>query len=112
VTAPVNLVRNRKARPDAWEAEVITTKLLQPEWPRGQPYSAMVPGTRPAFRGMVPEYYGESCLLCHGVARGEMDKAGEINQLWNKWLGPNTEFKMTREDKVVSLSELKFTPLP
>lgn len=41
-----------------------------------------------------------------------MDKAGEINQIWNKWLGPNTEFKMTREDKVVPLSELKFTPLP
>jgi len=41
-----------------------------------------------------------------------MDKAGEINQIWAKWLGPNTEFKMTREDKVVPLSELKFTPLP
>lgn len=42
----------------------------------------------------------------------EMDKAGEINQIWAKWLGPDTEFKMTREDKVVPLSELKFTPLP
>jgi len=41
-----------------------------------------------------------------------MDKAGEINQIWAKWLGPNTEFKMVREDKVVPLSELKFTPLP
>jgi polar amino acid transport system substrate-binding protein len=41
-----------------------------------------------------------------------MDKAGEINQLWDKWLGPNTEYKMVREDKVVPLSELKFTPLP
>ena len=41
-----------------------------------------------------------------------MDKAGEINQIWTKWLGPNTEFKMVREDKVVPLSELKFTPLP
>lgn len=42
----------------------------------------------------------------------EMDKAGEINQIWDKWLGANTEFKMVREDKVVPLSELKFTPLP
>jgi polar amino acid transport system substrate-binding protein len=41
-----------------------------------------------------------------------MDKAGEINQLWDKWLGPNTEFKMVRTDKVVPLTELKFTPLP
>jgi polar amino acid transport system substrate-binding protein len=42
----------------------------------------------------------------------EMDKAGEINQIWDKWLGPNTEFKMTREDKVVPLGELKFEPMP
>jgi len=42
----------------------------------------------------------------------EMDKAGEINQIWVKWLGPNTEYKMVREDKVVPLTELKFTPLP
>jgi polar amino acid transport system substrate-binding protein len=41
-----------------------------------------------------------------------MDQAGEINQLWDKWLGPSTEYKMTRTDKVVPLSELKFTPLP
>ena len=41
-----------------------------------------------------------------------LDQAGEINQLWDKWLGPNTEFKMTRTDKVTPFSELKFTPLP
>ncbi|WP_092301151.1 ABC transporter substrate-binding protein [Bradyrhizobium sp. Ghvi] len=41
-----------------------------------------------------------------------MDKAGEINQIWDKWLGPNTEFKMARTDKVAPLSHLKFTPLP
>jgi polar amino acid transport system substrate-binding protein len=55
----------------------------------------------------------EPALLAKvNAALVEMDKAGEINQLWNKWLGPNTEFKMTREDKVVPLSELKFTPMP
>lgn len=41
-----------------------------------------------------------------------MDKAGEINALWAKWLGPNTEFKLTRDEKVVPLSELKFEPIP
>jgi len=41
-----------------------------------------------------------------------LDKAGEINKLWNKWLGPNTEYKMVRDEKVVPLSELKFDPLP
>ena len=41
-----------------------------------------------------------------------MDKAGEIDQLWAKWLGPNTEYKIVREEKVTPLAELKFTPLP
>jgi Protein of unknown function (DUF3365) len=76
VTAPLNLVRNRKARPDAWEAEVISTKLLQADWPRGQPFSATVQDGHPAFRVMVPEYYAESCLACHGTPKGEMDKTG------------------------------------
>src|SRR5581483_3328185 len=39
VTAPEQLVRNRKARPDAWETDVIRSKLLQSDWPRGQAYS-------------------------------------------------------------------------
>lgn len=41
-----------------------------------------------------------------------LDKAGEINKLWNKWLGPTTEYKMVRDETVVPLSELKFEPLP
>jgi polar amino acid transport system substrate-binding protein len=41
-----------------------------------------------------------------------LDKSGEINQLWDKWLGPNTEYKMTRTDKVMPLGEMKFTPIP
>ncbi|MFB9948342.1 ABC transporter substrate-binding protein [Rhizobium puerariae] len=42
----------------------------------------------------------------------KLDTAGEINRIWDKWLGPNTEYKMTRTDKVVPLSELKFEPIP
>jgi polar amino acid transport system substrate-binding protein len=41
-----------------------------------------------------------------------MDKAGEIDQIWAKWIGPNTEFKLVREEKVMPLSELKFELLP
>lgn len=41
-----------------------------------------------------------------------MDKAGEIDQIWAKWIGPNTEFKLVREEKVMPLSELKFEALP
>ncbi len=42
----------------------------------------------------------------------KLDGDGEINRIWDKWLGPNTEYKMTRTDKVVPLSELKFDPIP
>ena len=76
-TAPPELVRNRKARPDAWEAEIIKAKLLDPQWSKGQSYSAVVDtNNRPAFRVMVPEYYAASCLACHGAPKGEMDITG------------------------------------
>jgi hypothetical protein len=77
VTAPLELVRNRKARPDAWESKIIEKKLLDAAWPAGQPYSATVETNgRPAFRVMVPEYYVQSCLACHGSPKGEMDITG------------------------------------
>jgi hypothetical protein len=77
VTAPLELVRNRKARPDGFEEKVIKTKLLDPAWPRGQPYSEMADAKdRPAYRVMVPEYYATSCLTCHGTPKGEMDITG------------------------------------
>src|SRR4051794_11542195 len=77
VTAPVELVRNRKARPDSREASIIKAKLLAPDWPRGNPYSSMAEAKgRPAYRVMVPEYYAESCLTCHGSPKGEMDITG------------------------------------
>lgn len=41
-----------------------------------------------------------------------MDDAGEIDAIWNQWIGPNTAYKMVRKDKVQPLSALKFEPLP
>lgn len=41
-----------------------------------------------------------------------MDEAGQIDEFWNKWLGPETEYKMTRTDKVTPLSELDLEPIP
>jgi len=77
VTAPENLVRNRKARPDAWETRIIENEFLKPDWPTGQPFSelAEVEG-KPAFRILVPEYYTPSCLSCHGEPAGEVDITG------------------------------------
>ena len=53
VTAPVELVRNRKARPDPWETDIIEKRLLDPAWPAGQSFSANVETNgRPAFRAL------------------------------------------------------------
>jgi hypothetical protein len=77
VTAPEQLVRNRKSRPDQWESQVIRDKLLQENWPRGQAYAAEVDTKgRPAYRMMMPEYYANSCLSCHGSPKGETDITG------------------------------------
>ena len=74
VTAPSNLVRNRKARPDPWEKKIIETRLLAPDWPTGSPFTESVEfEDRPAFRMLLPEYYRESCLACHGEPKGEPD---------------------------------------
>ncbi len=77
VTAPLDLVRNRKAKPDAWERAVLETKFSDPNWPKGEAYTelAEVDG-RPAFRMLLPEYYRESCLSCHGEPKGETDITG------------------------------------
>ena len=77
VTAPPDLVRNRKSRPDAWEADTIRTKFLAPGWTTGQSFEAQSEQQRhPEFRIAVPEYYTASCLSCHGGPRGETDLTG------------------------------------
>ena len=77
VTAPPGLVRNRKARPDSWEAAEIENRLLSPDWERGKVYSATAENRgRAAFRVLVPEYYGAGCLACHGEPKGETDVTG------------------------------------
>ena len=56
---------------------------------------------------------GEPALLAKiNAILVELDGAGEINALWNKWLGADTAYKMVRTDKVVSLKDLKFDPIP
>ncbi|MGG5823543.1 transporter substrate-binding domain-containing protein [Falsiroseomonas sp. HW251] len=42
----------------------------------------------------------------------EMERDGELTAIWNRWLGPETEFMMVRTDRVTPFSQLQFTPLP
>ncbi len=88
VTAPLELVRNRGARPDAWETEHIEAELLDPAWPTGEVFTAVTEQDgREAFRMLVPEYYTEGCLSCHGEPKGEIDitgypmEGGQLNDL-------------------------------
>lgn len=76
VTAPDYLVRNRKARPDDWEKATLT-KFGATDWPKGEAfYEELVTDGATIFRMLIPEYYGESCLTCHGGPKGEVDVTG------------------------------------
>lgn len=77
VTAPVDIVRNRKATPDNWERNVLEDKFLTDRWERGKPfYEEVEKNGKPAFRMLIPEYYSASCLSCHGQPKGEVDVTG------------------------------------
>jgi hypothetical protein len=77
LTAPKAYVRNRANRPDEWETSVIETKFKGSEWKNGEAFfeNSAVKG-RDAFRLIIPEYYAESCLKCHGDPKGEVDITG------------------------------------
>jgi hypothetical protein len=77
VTAPNNLVRNRSARPDPWELKTIERVLLNPAHPNGKHIATNAEKRgRPALRVLIPEYYAQSCLYCHGAPKGEPDITG------------------------------------
>jgi hypothetical protein len=77
VTAPPGLIRNRKARPDDWEGQIIDQKLISPSWKKDAIYAAVAPNKgRTAYRFVSPEYYLPSCLSCHGSPKGEIDITG------------------------------------
>jgi len=43
----------------------------------GDVYSALANNRgREAFRVLMPEYYGQGCLACHGEPVGELDVTG------------------------------------
>ncbi len=77
LTAPRNYVRNRANRPDRWENEVIETLFRAPDRAVGRHHVENTTfDDRRAFRLILPEYYTESCLACHGGPAGETDITG------------------------------------
>lgn len=77
LTAPKDLVRNRKNRPDEWENKAIEETFKKAGYEKGKPFTetTKVDG-KDAFRYIQPEYYAQSCLSCHGGPKGETDISG------------------------------------
>ena len=77
LTAPKIWVRNRSNRPDKWESGVIENKFKAPGWKKGKIFiqTTKLKGKQ-ARRLIIPEYYGPSCLVCHGEPKGERDITG------------------------------------
>ena len=77
LTAPKNYVRNRANRPDSWEHNIIENQFKSGSHPKGQPVSGIAKKKgKTAFRLILPEYYKQSCLACHGRPKGERDMTG------------------------------------
>ncbi len=77
LTAPKKYVRNRANRPDKWEHNVIEKTFKSADHPTNRPVSELIDHKgKPAFRLILPEYYKESCLACHGDPKGERDITG------------------------------------
>ena len=77
VTAPRELVRNRKALPDPFESMVIEEHFRSPEWPKEMVFMEQVElDGMSVVRILVPEYYAPACLTCHGEPKGELDITG------------------------------------
>lgn len=79
LTAPRSSLRHRANSPDEWENNILETKFKAPDCLKDQPFSelATISG-KPAFRLILPEYYVEACLSCHGEPKGEKDITGGI----------------------------------
>jgi len=63
--------------PDAWEEQMIKTKLQSPDWPKSKAVAEEAElNAKKAYRLLIPEYYQASCLACHGEPKGATDITG------------------------------------
>lgn len=77
LTAPRDYLRNRANRPDEWESDVMEKKFRSSSWVKGAVFAEKGEHRgKEGYRLILPEYYGQSCLACHGKPRGELDITG------------------------------------
>ncbi len=81
LTAPKDYLRNRANRPDDWENNVMETKFRAPAWEKGKAFGETADHKgKPGYRLALPEYYGQSCLDCHGSPKGARDITGGLKE--------------------------------
>ena len=88
ITAPKEYVRNALNSPDAWESHIIESQFKKGNYEKGRPFFEQVQyKNQSVFRYILPEYYGPSCLVCHGEPKGALDitggrkEGGKVNEL-------------------------------
>ncbi len=69
-----SVVRNSRNTPDQYEQTVLK-KFSSPSYPHGKPLAETIDEGK-KVRLMVPLYYQEHCLSCHGEPEGARDKTG------------------------------------
>ncbi|RQR32754.1 ABC transporter [Burkholderia sp. Bp9143] len=52
-----------------------------------------------------------SMLNAVNQALASLEKSGQMEAIFNKWLGPKTPYGLVRTDKVTPINQLKFTPV-
>ena len=87
----LNYVRQTKGTAD--ELAIVPEQMVD------EPIAAGLRQGEPAFAAEVNK------------ALVAIEKSGELNRIWDKWLGPNTLYGIVRTDKVAPISELKFVAL-
>lgn len=77
LTGPADTVRNPQNLPDPWEFSVIEDQFRNADHTYGgEVFQVATRNGQPANRLMLPEYYMQSCLSCHGGEPGEIDMTG------------------------------------
>jgi general secretion pathway protein A len=84
------LLRNQKNKADEFEAEILK-QFADPAYPRKgeKTVSTIVDGGK-SVRLLLPLFYGEKCLVCHGEPRGALDmsayrkEGGKVGDLGGK----------------------------
>ncbi len=81
ITAPTELLRNRRHKPDEWEKNVLYNQFKAATWEKGKTVAEKVEYKGKAgTRFIVPQYYEQACLKCHGEPKGERDMNGGVKE--------------------------------